>query len=75
MLIHNAVMTIPFTILWRAKLTLKHTLVLVGLFSLVFITVFVALVRTAISMHLRKGGGWFYLTADTLLIFIEANVG
>lgn len=69
----RAVMSIPFNILWRVRLTRSQRIALSAVFSLVMITIIFAIVRAAITtlgVRRQMDPTWFYLWT-----IVELNVG
>ncbi|CAI6332456.1 unnamed protein product [Periconia digitata] len=64
------IMAIPYMILRHVRLSTKQKLVLYSLFSLVIITIGVALTRVIVSMKARRQGG---LTVSLLVFLADAE--
>lgn len=56
-------MTIPINMLWRVQISVRKKLALTGIFSLVLVTMVIAIVRVAVisTFGLRTDTAWLYL--------------
>lgn len=68
-------MAIPFTILWKARLSRRHKLALIGLFSLVLFTIAAAIVRTGLGIRQQELGIRFDMSWNMVWFSVEVCIG